>query len=70
MCPARGLAGHCLVEAVQGWKHVEHGGFSDAGKSWDKGSSVMSGEADEKIAQCPFLQQTFMQRTTGLSVTC
>lgn len=66
MCPARGLAGHCLVEGVEG----EHGGFSDIGKSWDSGSSAMSGETDVKITQCPFLQQTFMQRIIRLSLVC
>lgn len=48
MCPARGLARHCLFVAVEG----EHDGFSDVGKSWDKGSSAMSGETDVKITQC------------------
>lgn len=48
------LAGHQVVEAVV----EEQDGFSDVGKSWQKGSSAMFEGTTVQITQCPFLQPT------------
>lgn len=63
---SRRLSGHNVVEAVEG----EHDGFSDVGKSWEKGSSAMSGGTNVQITQCPFLQQTSMQWATRACLAC
>lgn len=57
---SRRLAGHRGVETIK----EECNGFSDAGKSWEKGSSAMAGGTKVQITQCPFLQQTSMQWAT------